>query len=79
MRFDYKAYEKVFPPQTAPQTVDTAVEGFNPTAAKAAEKAKDDMPGDLDPKPENNGKQDDPAGSGDTPPAGSEEKPPEGV
>jgi len=37
MRFDFKAYEKVYPAQAAPQTVDTAVDGFNPTAEKAAE------------------------------------------
>lgn len=52
MRFDFQAYGKVFPSQTVPQTVDTAVEGFNPTAEKAAEMAKDDMPGEPDPMPE---------------------------
>jgi hypothetical protein len=79
MRFDFKAYEKVYPAQAAPQTVDTAVDGFNPTAEKAAEMAKDEKPGEPDPKPDDIKKQDpDPAGQGDTPPAGSEDTPPEG-
>lgn len=79
MRFDFEAYGKVFPQQTASPAVETAVDGFNPTAEKAAEMAKDNMPGEPDPKPEDNGKQDpDPAGPGDIPPAGSEGAPPEG-
>lgn len=71
MRFDFQAYGKVFPSQTVPQTVDTAVEGFNPTAEKAAEMAKDDMPGEPDPMPEDIKKQDpDPADSEGAPPEG---------
>jgi hypothetical protein len=71
MRFDFKAYEKVYPAQAAPQTVDTAVEGFNPTAEKAAEMAKDEKPGEPDPKPEEiKEPEPDPAGSEDTPPEG---------
>lgn len=79
MRFDFEAYGKVFPQHAASPAVETAVDGFNPTAEKAAEMAKDNMPGEPDPKPEDNGKQDPyPAGPGDTPPAGSEDAPPEG-
>lgn len=79
MRFDFEAYGKVFPQQAASPAVETAVDGFNPTAEKAAEMAKDNMPGEPDPKPENTKKQDpDPAGSEVTPPAGSEGAPPEG-
>lgn len=79
MRFDFEAYGKVFPQQAASPAVETAVDGFNPTAEKAAEMAKDNMPGEPDPKPEEMKKQDpDPAGPGDTPPAGSEDAPPEG-
>lgn len=79
MRFDFEAYGKVFPQQVASPAVETAVDGFNPTAEKAAAMAKDEKPGEPDPKPENIDKQDpDPAGSEVTPPAGSEGAPPEG-
>lgn len=71
MRFDFKAYEKVYPAHAAPQAIDTAVDGFNPTAEKVAEKAKDDMPGEPDPKPEDTEEP-------ETDPAGSEDLPPEG-
>lgn len=72
MRFDFEAYGKVFPQQQAASpAVETAVEGFNPTAEKAAEMAKDDMPGEPDPMPEDVKKQDpDPAGSEGAPPEG---------
>ena len=48
MRFDLDAYEKVFPRKEESPAVETAVEGFNPTAEEAAknEKAKDDEPGE---------------------------------
>lgn len=48
MRFDLDAYEKVFPRKEESPAVETAVEGFNPTAEEAAknEKAKDEEPGD---------------------------------
>lgn len=48
MKFDLNAYEKVFPRTEVSPAVETAVEGFNPTAEEAAknEKAKDDEPGE---------------------------------
>ena len=48
MKFDLDAYEKVFPRKEESPAVETAVEGFNPTAEEAAknEKAKDDEPGE---------------------------------
>lgn len=70
MRFDFEAYGKVFPQQAASPAVETAVEGFNPTAEKAAEMAKDDMPGEPDPKPEDMKQDPDPAGSEEAPPEG---------
>lgn len=79
MRFDFEAYGKVFPQQAASPAVETAVDGFNPTAEKAAEMAKDNMPGEPDPKPEVIDKQDpDPAGPEGAPQADSEGAPPEG-
>lgn len=79
MRFDFEAYGKVFPQQAASPAVETAVDGFNPTAEKAAAMAKDEKPGEPDPKPEDTIKQDpDPAGPEGTTQAGSEGAPPEG-
>ena len=48
MKFDLDAYEKVFPRKEESPAVETAVEGFNPTAEEAAknEKAKDEEPGE---------------------------------
>ena len=48
MRFDLDAYEKVFPHKEESPAVETAVDGFNPTAEEAAknEKAKDEEPGE---------------------------------
>lgn len=70
MRFDFEAYGKVFPQQTASPAVETAVEGFNPTAENAAEMAKDVMPGEPDPMPEDMKQDPDPAGSEEAPPEG---------
>lgn len=58
MRFDFNAYAEVFPTQEAPAAVETAVEGFNPTAD--IKKATDNKPGDdilkaVDPEPAENG------------------------
>ena len=68
-RFDYDAYDKVFP-REVPATVDTAVEGFTPTAD--IKKATDNKPGDdilkaVDPEPDNPG--------GETPNTTGEESP----
>lgn len=39
MTFDYEAYEKVFPAQPTPTaTIDSAVEGYTPTADEASGK-----------------------------------------
>lgn len=78
MRFDFEAYGKVFPQQAASPAVETSVDGFNPTAEKAAEMAKDNMPGEPDPKPEEMKQDPDPAGPEGAPQAGSEGAPPEG-
>lgn len=43
MRFDFDAYEKVFPEQPEAPVVDSAVDTFKPTES---EKAKDNKPGD---------------------------------
>lgn len=44
MRFDFNAYEKVFPEAPeAPSAVDSAVDSFKPTES---EKAKDNKPGE---------------------------------
>lgn len=61
-RFDFDAYEKVFPREEVSAPIDTAVEGFTPTAD--IKKAMDDKPGDIaEPvKPE-------PDKQGDEPPA----------
>lgn len=69
-RFDYDAYDKVFPREEEPATVDTAVEGFTPTAD--IKKATDNKPGDdtmraVDPEPDNPG--------GETPNTAGEEPP----
>ena len=58
MRFDFNAYAEVFPTQEAPAAVETAVEGFNPTAD--IKKATDNKPGDdimkaVDPEPNETG------------------------
>ncbi len=58
MRFDFNAYAEVFPAQEVPAAVETAVEGFNPTAD--IKKAMDDKPGDeimkaVDPAPDETG------------------------
>lgn len=71
-RFDYDAYDKVFPREEVPATVDTAVEGFTPTAD--IKKATDNKPGDdilkaVDPEPDNPGGET-PNTSGDEPPKG---------
>lgn len=42
MHFDFDAYEKVFPEQSAAKPVETVVETFKPTE----EMAKDNKPGD---------------------------------
>ena len=42
MHFDFDAYEKVFPEQSAPVKVDSVVDTFKPTE----EMAKDGKPGD---------------------------------
>lgn len=45
MRFDFEAYEKVFPTVTeAPKPIDTITETFHPTSD---EMAKDDKPGEV--------------------------------
>ena len=50
MRFNFDAYEKVYPPKTeTPKVVESAVDTFKPTE----EKVKDHTPGDepkLDPE-----------------------------
>lgn len=52
MRFDFDAYEKVYPKQDPLPEIDTAVEGFTPTADElSGRKARDNRPGD-DPEPE---------------------------
>lgn len=43
MRFDFDAYEKVFPEQPEAPVVDSAVDTFKPTES---EKAMDSKPGD---------------------------------
>ena len=43
MRFDFDAYEKVFPEQTEAPAIDSAVDTFKPTES---EKAMDSKPGD---------------------------------
>lgn len=58
MRFDFNAYAEVFPRQEEPAVVETAVDGFNPTAD--IKKAMDNKPGDeilkaVDPEPNENG------------------------
>lgn len=42
MRFNFEAYEQVYPPKADIPTVESAVDTFKPTE----EKAKDQMPGD---------------------------------
>lgn len=58
MRFDFNAYAEVFPAQEVPAAVETAVEGFTPTAD--IKKAMDDKPGDdilkaVNPEPKETG------------------------
>lgn len=44
MRFNYDAYEKVFPTVTQPAQVESAVDTFKPTAEE--QQATDNKPGD---------------------------------
>lgn len=58
MRFDFNAYAEVFPRQEEPAAIETAVEGFTPTAD--IKKAMDDKPGDdilkaVNPEPNETG------------------------
>ena len=46
MRFNYAAYEKVFPETKPAPVIESAVDTFKPTEAEAIEKAKDEMPGE---------------------------------
>lgn len=49
MRFNFEAYEKVYPSNVEPpKTVESAVDTFKPTE----EKVKDQAPGEETPKPE---------------------------
>lgn len=52
MRFNYDAYEKVFPETTQTVQVDSAIDTFKPTEESL--KATDNKPGELsaDPSPE---------------------------
>lgn len=43
MRFDFEAYQKVYPDTSAPAEVDSAVDTFKPTES---EKATDNKPGE---------------------------------
>lgn len=54
MRFNFDAYEKVYPEMPeAPKPIETAVEGFNPTAEHLEEKKPmDDAVGVADKVPE---------------------------
>ena len=47
MRFNYDAYEKVFPTVTQPAQVESAVDTFKPTAEE--QQATDNKPGDEAP------------------------------
>ena len=47
MRFNYDAYEKVFPTVTQPAQVESAVDTFKPTAEE--QQATDNKPGDNTP------------------------------
>lgn len=44
MRFDFEAYEKVYPPKPEPQPIESAVDTFKPTEEEI--KAKDNQPGE---------------------------------
>ena len=46
MRFNFDAYEKVFPETTPAPVIESAVDTFKPTEAEAIQKAKDEMPGE---------------------------------
>lgn len=46
MRFNYEAYEKVFPKEDPKPVIESAVDTFKPTEAEA--KAKDNKPGTED-------------------------------
>lgn len=72
-KFDFDAYEKVFPKQEEPANIDTAVEGFNPTAT--INKATDNKPGDntlsaVDPEPINPEESTPPINAGEETPKG---------
>ncbi len=51
MTFDYDAYEKVFPKTDPAPVIDSAVDGYTPTADELAGKSSDNS---GDPTPENN-------------------------
>lgn len=71
-RFDFDAYDKVFPREEVPAPIDTAVEGFTPTAD--IKKATDDKPGDdmraVDPEPDKQGAEPPANDTGDDTPKG---------
>lgn len=46
MRFNFDAYEKVFPETTPAPVIESAVDTFKPTEAEAIAKAKDELPGE---------------------------------
>lgn len=48
MRFDYSAYEAVFPPVAPEIKTDSAVEGYNPTAVEAQTATPDKIESAVD-------------------------------
>lgn len=53
MRFDFDAYEKVYPPKPETQPIESAVDTFKPTEEEI--KAKDNQPGEEVTAPEPEG------------------------